>query len=117
MTTYLISIVLRYYSMHDYERLLKNDEICPRTPSDLTTCATFERWVAEGAVKADRRLVALRPAPPNKLSEEERTDVLKRVNAPRFADFPPTQIVPILADEGTYLASESTVYQILREAD
>ena len=68
-------------------------------------------------MKADRRLVALHPVPANKLPEEELTDVLKRVNALRFADLPPTQIVPILADEGTYLASESTVYQILREAD
>lgn|SRR5258707_831080 len=32
---------------------------------------------------------------------------------PRFADLPPTQIVPILADEGTYLASESTFYRLL----
>ena len=30
---------------------------------------------------------------------------------------PPTQIVPILADEGQYLASESTVYRLLRQAD
>src|SRR5258707_609491 len=32
---------------------------------------------------------------------------------PLFADLPPTQIVPILADEGTYLASESTFYRLL----
>lgn len=33
---------------------------------------------------------------------------------PRFADIPPTQIVPILADEGTYIASESSFYRILK---
>ena len=43
--------------------------------------------------------------------------VLRVVNEPRFASLPPTQIVPILADEGRYLASESTFYRILREAD
>jgi putative transposase len=37
------------------------------------------------------------------------------VNEPRFASLPPTQIVPRLADEGQYLASESSFYRILRE--
>ena len=30
---------------------------------------------------------------------------------------PPSQIVPILADRGRYLASESSFYRVLREAD
>ena len=34
----------------------------------------------------------------------------------RFADLPPAQIVPHLADEGTYLAPESSFYRILRAA-
>ena len=34
-----------------------------------------------------------------------------------FADLPPTQLVPQLADEGVYLASESTFYRILRDAN
>lgn len=33
-----------------------------------------------------------------------------------YRDLPPTQIVPQLADEGTYLASESTFYRLLRAA-
>ena len=39
------------------------------------------------------------------------------VNEPRFASLPPTQIVPKLADEGRYIASESSFYRLLREAD
>lgn len=35
----------------------------------------------------------------------------------RFASLPPAQIVPRLADEGVYLASESTFYRVLHEAD
>ena len=35
----------------------------------------------------------------------------------RFADLPPSQIVPRLADEGTYLASESSFYRVLRAED
>ena len=58
-----------------------------------------------------------RPVPRNKLSETERTQVLALVNEPRFASLPPTQIVPKLADEGQYLASESSFYRLLREAD
>ncbi len=81
------------------------------------TLRTFERWVAGDAVAVDRRPVAVRPAPSNKLSIAERTEVLRVVNEPHFASLPPTQIVPRLADEGTYLASESTVYRLLRGAD
>ena len=37
------------------------------------------------------------------------------VNREDLADLPPSQIVPKLADEGVYLASESTMYRILGE--
>lgn len=76
---------------------------------------TFERWVAQASGNRDRRPGALRPVPTNKLSGVERAEALRVVNEPRFASLPPTQIVPILADEGRYLASESTLYRILRE--
>jgi putative transposase len=76
---------------------------------------TFQRWHdATGAVRVDARPSAVRPAPANKLSADERTEVLQIVNETRFASLPPTQIVPTLADEGRYVASESTMYRILR---
>ena len=37
------------------------------------------------------------------------------MNGERFASMPPCEIVPALADEGQYIASESTMYRILRE--
>jgi len=40
---------------------------------------------------------------------------LIKINEPKYRDLTPSQIVPKLADEGTYLASESTIYRILRE--
>jgi transposase InsO family protein len=40
--------------------------------------------------------------------------VLDVVNSAPFRDLSPNQIVPRLADEGLYLASESTIYRILR---
>ena len=41
--------------------------------------------------------------------------MLRTVNRPEYRDLPPKQIVPKLADDGIYLASESTFYRILRE--
>jgi len=35
---------------------------------------------------------------------------------PSYASLPPSQIVPSLADQGIYLASESSFYRVLREA-
>jgi transposase InsO family protein len=46
---------------------------------------------------------------------EERETILGTVNSIRFCDLSPKQIVPRLADEGIYLASESTIYRVLRE--
>ena len=52
--------------------------------------------------------------PPNKLSELERRRLLKVANEPDYANLPPCKIVPRLADEGCYLASESTFYRVLK---
>jgi len=53
--------------------------------------------------------------PENALSEAERALIVAVVSSKRFRDHSPSQIVPILADEGIYLSSESTMYRILRE--
>ena len=42
--------------------------------------------------------------------------MLKIANSPEFRNLSPNQIVPALADEGIYVASESTFYRILRKA-
>lgn len=78
---------------------------------------TLERWLSEGTVKADGRPTAMRPAPKNKLTEEEKQEILNVVNEPRFASMPPSQIVPWLADEGRYIASEASFYRTMKEAD
>lgn len=61
---------------------------------------TYRRWSQGGEVRADRRPDAARPDAPWRLSEAEQQAVLASCMEPRFADMPPTQIVPILADEG-----------------
>ncbi|WP_261154652.1 helix-turn-helix domain-containing protein [Serratia ficaria] len=72
---------------------------------------TRQRWQCS---PDDRRPTAARPVPKNRLSAEEEQQVLAICHEPRFASLPPAQIVPMLADEGRYIASESTFYRVLR---
>lgn len=77
---------------------------------------TYQRWTREeGQVKVDARPDAPRPEPKHKLTEEERAQILSTVNSPDFQSLPPSQIVPALADQGEYIASESSFYRVLRE--
>ena len=75
---------------------------------------TLRRWRKHGEVQSDQRPIVARPEPANKLSEAERTAVLEVCNSKEFCSLPPSQIVPKLADQGRYLASESSFYRILR---
>lgn len=68
---------------------------------------TLQRWQADAdrALRiGDQRPHAVRPPVPHALSEEERARILAAANEPRFASLPPARIVPMLADEGVYLA-------------
>lgn len=58
----------------------------------------------------------MRPEPANKLSEDERAQILAVANSEEFASMPPSQIVPTLADRGEYVASESSFYRVLKQA-
>ncbi len=58
-----------------------------------------------------------RPAAPNALSAGEREELLAVLDSPRFADKAPRQVWAVLIDEGAYLASVSTMYRLLREAE
>ena len=76
---------------------------------------TLQRWSGkDGQVRADRRPGAVRPAPSHALSEAERAQLVRVANEPRFADKPPVRIVAELADEGVYLASESSFQRVLK---
>jgi putative transposase len=55
-----------------------------------------------------------RPAPPNKLTDDEMGAILDVLRSPRFVDLSPAQVFDILLDEGRYLASVSTYYRLLR---
>jgi len=76
---------------------------------------TVERWRVQG-IGDDRREGPQSP-PPNKLTPQERLKIVSAMNSPEYRDLSPNQIVPLLADKGIYMASESSFYRILREAD
>lgn len=79
---------------------------------------SLRRWRdVQGSVLADKRPTAIRPEPKNKLNEAEREKILATCNNEEYASLPPSQIVPRLADDGVYLASESTMYRVLKSAN
>ena len=79
------------------------------------TVRTLQRWRAHGGlVLGDRRPQAERPRPAHALTDEERDRILAVANEPRFAALPPARIVPMLADEQVYIASESSFHRVLR---
>lgn len=71
---------------------------------------TFKRWVID---VTDKRKGPVK-TPGNKLHHDEVENIVKVCTTKKYMDLPPSQIVPLLADEGVYLASESTFYKILK---
>ena len=77
--------------------------------------------VASSAGRKTRGCAATHARPPA-LGAPRRTSfrrpnglkLLEVANRPECADKPPSQIVPALADQGLYLASESTFYRVLK---
>jgi len=75
---------------------------------------TVQRWQRGEPDAADGRSLRLYE-PSHKLSADERAELLAVANSAEFGHLPPSQIVPRLADQQRYIASESTFYRVLRE--
>jgi putative transposase len=75
---------------------------------------TLERWrkLPNGG-EDGRRGPNSKPA--HTLTPEERARVIDIATSPRFRNLSVRQIVPTLADEGVYVASESSFYRVLHE--
>ena len=58
---------------------------------------------------------APRGTPSNALSPEERAEILAVLRSPAYADLAVAQVWAMLLDDGTYLASQSTMHRVLRE--
>ena len=86
---------------------------------ERTTCQfldislrSIQNWKKHGLIdrrKGSSRYVA------HRLTSEEEQEFYETANSERFCDMTPAQIVAILAAESTYIASESTLYRILRK--
>jgi len=73
---------------------------------------SYNRW-NENLI--DRRKGPL-TRPKNKLDEDEKAEVIRIATLEEYMDYSPWIIVAKLADKGTYVASESSFYKILKEA-
>jgi transposase InsO family protein len=73
---------------------------------------TVQRWTRHP--DADDRRCGPRHRPGNALSAREETQVLALITSAEYGHLSPKQLVPRLADDGQYLASESTMYRLKR---
>ena len=76
---------------------------------------TYQRWKLNG--DRDKRQTVIKKTPSNKLTAEEKAHIIALCNSEEFASCSIKQIVPTLADRGIYIASESSFYRVLREAN
>ena len=82
---------------------------CQIVGLSLRTVQRWKRTPCRGDQRPDRV-----QRPPNRFSDLERQRILSMINSEEYGHLPPSQIVPRLADQGQYLASESTMYRLLR---
>lgn len=73
---------------------------------------TFQRW-SQSPVQKDGRLEPSH-VPANKLTAHECRLIISTANEEKYCDLPPGKIVPKLADEGRYIASESSFRRVLK---
>jgi len=79
------------------------------------TGRTLRRWRCADSLH-DQRKGAPRTCP-HALSDEEKKTIVATCNLPQYQSLSPSQIVPRLADEGIWIASESSYYRVLAEHD
>jgi transposase len=77
---------------------------------------TLQRWkqTPDKSIKKDQRQYS-KSTPANKLLAEEKQEIIKICNSEEYMNLPPSQIVPALADQGIFIASESSFYRVLHE--
>jgi len=73
---------------------------------------TIQRWKRHP--DGDDGRCGPRHRPGNALSPREETEVLALITSAEYSHLSPKQLVPRLADDGRYLASESTMYRLKR---
>ena len=77
------------------------------------SCRTLRRWHSVKGL-TDKRTCPQPRTYPHALTPEEKDLILEISNSAKFKSMPPSQIVPALADDGLYVASESSFYRVLK---
>ncbi len=90
---------------------------CAVLEIDVRTLQRWKKALTGLGLEDQRKTAGQLRTPANKLSQQERATIVKVCNQPGYKSLPPSQIVPRLADNGDYIASESSFYRVLREAD
>jgi transposase InsO family protein len=78
------------------------------------TVRSYQRWKKDA--RADRRKLNKRK-PGNALGYEERELIKTTCCKTEYMNLTPNEIVPLLAEKGLYIGSESTMYRILKNAE
>lgn len=65
---------------------------------------TYNRWKNTDSDYIDKRTICVRPELANKLTSEEKQEILDICNSEEFASKTPREIIPMLADRGNYIA-------------
>ena len=105
-STEKLALISEYLTLDEKARLIKILELLG------ISLRTYKRW-KKGDLE-DMRKGPL-TIPKNKLSQAEYKLVLEICNSKEFRNSPPSQIVPELLDRTIYVASESTIYRILKK--
>lgn len=103
---------LKVISLID-EALQNGARFKPACETINLSCKTIQRWKRNKS-NIDRRTTVIKNIA-HKLTDKEKNEIVNVSNSPEFADLPPSQIVPKLADQGKYIASESSFYRVLKE--
>jgi transposase InsO family protein len=82
-----------------------------RRDREINSALAFDASVRGSAARTE---TYSKTSPANKLSREERAKLIAVTTNEEFRDLSPHQIVPRLADRGEYLASEATIYRVLK---
>ena len=104
----MLAVELIDEAVTDGARLFKACEVL------YISVRTYYRWKSNKT--GDMRKGAPKKVP-RKLTEADKKEILNISCSERFADTNPYQIVAILLEEGTYIASPSSFYRVLREHD
>lgn len=85
------------------------------------TCRTLRRWKLQlrqrQSLKDQRKDAACNRIPANSLTPDERQRIVDISNQPKYRNLSPSQIVPKLADQNIYIASESSFYRVLKSVN